>query len=126
MSDFHNKLEAAAVDCFTCPAEACVPDPSPVYIRDQFLRGLNNETLQADLLTKTTTLKSIDNILKHAKAYEAAIRDQVNLQGSSKDAFNNNDTSTANVMAVNPKQRAFNKNNATNWRKKQKQWPSSE
>ena len=72
------RLKSASKDCnFSCPSCKC--DISSVYIKDQFLFGVNNPVLQTDLLAKAETLSNVDDILKHAEAWEAAVRDQGNL-----------------------------------------------
>ena len=76
------KLRSSAPDCeFTCPN--CKFDLSPVHIKDQFIRGLYTESLQTDILAKASQLKTLEEIIKHAEAYEAATRDQQKLQTSS-------------------------------------------
>ena len=53
---FH--LRAMATDYnFSCPH--CEHDLSNIYIKDQFVRGIANSTLQTDLLAKAGVLKSL-------------------------------------------------------------------
>ena len=47
--------------------------------KDQFLHGLQNETLQTDLLAKASQLQTIKDIVKHAEAFETAVHDQSQL-----------------------------------------------
>ena len=44
------------------------------------MKGLNNDTLQTDILAKANQLKTLEDIIKHAKAFESALRDQSSLQ----------------------------------------------
>ena len=69
------RLRSASKDCdFSCPS--CKSDISNCYLKDQFIIGLNNQVLQTDILAKAGTLKDIDSIVKHAEAFESALRDQ--------------------------------------------------
>ena len=78
------RLRAVAVDCsFTCPS--CEYDQSDIYIKDQIIQGIANDTLQADLLAKAGTLKSLEQNVRHAGAFESALRDQ-NSMASASDA----------------------------------------
>ena len=61
IKDFLVRLRSMAIDCeFICPS--CNHDLSSSNIKDQFLRGLLNETLQTDLLAKASQLKTIEDI----------------------------------------------------------------
>jgi len=72
--DYLVRLKSSAQDCeYACPQ--CQPTVSPSYIRDQLIRGLHNETLQVDILTKATQLKIMEDVDKHAEAFESALRD---------------------------------------------------
>jgi len=72
------RLKSSAPDCeFTCPS--CKLDLQPNHIRDQFIRSLNNDTLQTDILTKASQLKTLEDVVKHAEAFETALRDQQSL-----------------------------------------------
>ena len=76
------KLKSSAPDCeFACPG--CNYDLQSEHIKDQFIRGLFNESLQTDILAKASHLKTLEDIIKHAEAFEAAMRDQQKLQNSS-------------------------------------------
>ena len=76
------KIKSSAPDCeFACPG--CNYDLQSEHIKDQFIRGLFNESLQTDILAKASHLKTLEDIIKHAEAFEAAMRDQQKLQNSS-------------------------------------------
>lgn len=82
LKDYLVRLKSTAQDCeFACPH--CNLDLSPTHIRDQFIRGLNNETLQVDVLAKASQLTTLEDILKHAEAFETALRDHAQLQDTS-------------------------------------------
>ena len=82
IKDFVVQLRSAATDCaYACPG--CELDLSESHIRDQFIRGLHNKSLQADVLAKTNQLKTLDELIKHAQSYEAALRDQDQMRGDS-------------------------------------------
>ena len=86
------RLKSAALDCaYACPNCEC--DLSSIHIKDQLIKGLKNSQLQADILAKSTDLKSLEDIIKHAQAHESAIRDQSSL------------TDTSEVMRVSEYQR---------------------
>ena len=85
------RLRSAACDCaFQCPS--CEHDLSPINIKDQLIQGLVNSTLQAEILAKANQLKTLDDIINHAEAFETAQRDQSTLMSSNKEdsdtAFN--------------------------------------
>ena len=82
IKDYVIRLKSFAVDCeFTCPS--CKVDISEINIKDQFITGINNEILQTDLLAKADVLKEFGEIVKHAEAFESAIRDQANFNNPS-------------------------------------------
>ena len=82
IQEFEVRLRTAAVDCeYTCPD--CSHSLSDLNIKDQFISGIYNETLQTDILAKSNQLKSLDAIINHAKSYETAIRDQSELHDKS-------------------------------------------
>ena len=57
-------LRAVAVDCsFLCPS--CEHDLSDIYNKDQIIRGVPNDTLQADLLAKAGTPKTLEQNVRH-------------------------------------------------------------
>ena len=75
--DFINRLRSAAPDCdYTC--HSCKVDISKFQIRDQFVRGLQNPTLQA-LLLKSASINpdiTLDKLLHEARAFEQSLREQ--------------------------------------------------
>ena len=79
IQEFVVRLRSLAPDCeFICPN--CTFDLQSNHIRDQFIRGLHNETLQADILAKASHLTTLQDIIKYSEAFEAATRDQQKLQ----------------------------------------------
>ena len=75
IQDFLVRIRTLAIDCaFSCPK--CEADISKVHIKDQFIRGLHNIPLQTDIFAKSSTLKTIDDVVKHAEAFET-VRDCV-------------------------------------------------
>ena len=79
IQNYLTRIRSAAVDCeFVCPE--CDLDISRVDIKDQFTQGLRNEVLQMDILAKADQLKTIEDVVKHAEAYETALQDQQQLQ----------------------------------------------
>ena len=81
IKDFIVRLKSAVLDCeFTCPS--CSFGLLPINVKDQFIRRLAKDVLQTDILAKANQLKSLENIVKHAEAFEAAIQDQAKLQDS--------------------------------------------
>lgn len=79
MNAFVVRLKDSAKDCeFQCPQ--CKHDMSTMYVRDQFIRGLNNDMLQTDILAKADQLEKLEDVVKHSEAFEAAIRDQSMMQ----------------------------------------------
>ena len=81
IKDFTVCLKSAALYCeFACLS--CSFDLLPMNAKDQFIRGLTNDVLQTDILAKANQLKSLEDIVKHAEAFEAAVRDQTKLQDS--------------------------------------------
>ena len=75
-------LRAVAVDCsFSCPM--CEHDLSDIYIKDQIIQGVANDTLQADLLAKAGTLKTLKQNVRHAEAFKSALWDQTSMAGAS-------------------------------------------
>ena len=75
VQDFVIRLQTAVPDCeFSCPS--CDFDLSDTNIRDQFIRGLSNTTIQTDVLTKASQLSSLEEVVNHAKSIESALRDQ--------------------------------------------------
>ena len=75
-------IRSSAPDCkFQCPN--CHFDFQSINIKDQFIRGLHNESIQTDILAKASQLKTLEDVIKHSEAFETAQRDQIQLQGSS-------------------------------------------
>ena len=62
------------------PLSMICPD---VYIKDQIIRVIANDTLQPDLLAKAGTLKSLKQNVRHAEAFESALQDQNSMGGAS-------------------------------------------
>ena len=58
-------------------------DLSDIYIKDQIIRGVANDALQADLLAKAGTLKTLKQNVRHTEAFESALRDQTSKAGAS-------------------------------------------
>ena len=83
VKNFVVRLRSAATDCaFQCPNPECQYDLSSINIKDQFIRGLNNSTLQAEILAKTNQLKTLDDVTNYAESFETAIRDQNTLSNN--------------------------------------------
>ena len=102
--EYISSLRTAAVDCeFVC--SSCEHDDSDLRIRDKFIQGLQNTFLQTDILAKATTLKTLDDVIKHAKAFEAAVRDQSTIQSNN----NNADSVLAAHTSSYRKKNYFNK-----------------
>ena len=57
-------------------------DLQPFHIKDQLICGLHDETLQTDILAKTSHLIELEDAIKHAEAYESAQRDKSTLHHS--------------------------------------------
>ena len=76
------RLRATATDCnFSCPC--CDHDLSNIYIKDQFIRGIANGALQTNLLVKAELLKSLNQNVYHAEAFELTLRDWTAMSDSS-------------------------------------------
>ena len=60
-------------------ANICKLDLTPSHVKDQFVRGLSNQQLQTNILAKANQLKELPQIVKHAEAFEAAVRNQSKL-----------------------------------------------
>lgn len=74
-------LRGTVQDCdFTCPI--CSHDLSDIYIKDQLVRGTANDALQADLLAKANSLKTLEQNIDQAEAFEAALCDQAQMAGT--------------------------------------------
>ena len=121
IQDFYNRLLATAVDCeFSCPNESCKQDLTSENIKDQFVIGLHNPQLQAEILTHIKTLPDLTKIITHAQSYECGIHDQTTITSSATEsinriseyktskrfeATNSNASRNANVRNSNPNSR---------------------
>ena len=77
------RLKSAAIECsFEC--ENCHHDLSSTNIKDQFISGLSNNILQTEILAKANQLKTLEEVVSHAEAYETALRDQNQLSNEQK------------------------------------------
>ena len=73
-------LRTTASDCnFSCPY--C--EQSDIYIKDQFIRGIANNAVQTDLLTKARVLMSLEQNVCHTEAFESALQDQTSMTDTS-------------------------------------------
>ena len=63
--------KSIAPDC-KCTCLNCQHDIQEQHVKDQLIRGLFNETLQTDILVKTSHLQSLANIIRFAEAFEVA------------------------------------------------------
>ena len=81
VQQFVVRLIGTAQDCdFTCPI--CNHDLSDIYIKDQLIKGIANDALQADLLAKARSLKTLVENINPAEAFEAALQDQAQMSGT--------------------------------------------
>ena len=72
MKDFVRRLQSAAKDCeFTC--SSCQHNLSEDHVKDQLIRGIFNNTLQADVLAKAASLTKLEAVINHAEALETAL-----------------------------------------------------
>ena len=75
-------LWSGAWDCnFICPN--CDHALSNIDIKDQFIWGIVNDVLQADMLAKAGSLKTLEQNISHAEAFEMAMLDQDKILGIS-------------------------------------------
>ncbi len=82
VKDFVTRLKSHARDCeFACPK--CHHDLISINVKDQLVRGLHNSVLQTDILAKSESLNTLEEIVKHAESFEAAVEDQSKLQDAS-------------------------------------------
>ena len=66
------QLQSGAQDCdFICPN--CHDDLSHIYIKDQFIQDIANDALQVDMLAKAGSLKTLEQNISHAEAFEMAM-----------------------------------------------------
>ena len=81
VKNFVLRLKSVAPDCsFNC--HSCHVDQQEQHIRDQFIRGISNELLQTDILAKASSLTTLEAVVKHSEGFEAAQRDQSELQAT--------------------------------------------
>ncbi len=66
---------------FICPN--CHHDLSQIYIKDQFIWVIANDSLLVDMLVKAGLPKILGQNISHAKAFEMAMRDQNKISGIS-------------------------------------------
>ena len=45
------------------------------HVKDQFIRGVQNDILQIDILAKANLVRSLEDNVKHAEAFEIAVQD---------------------------------------------------
>ena len=68
------------LDCnFICPNRDHYL--SSVYIKGQFIHGIAHDMLQANILAKAGLLKTLEQNVSHAEAFETAIQDQNKMSG---------------------------------------------
>ena len=78
IQDYIVWLKSTAIDCgFSCPRCQC--DLVPPHVKDQFISGLFNNTLQTDILANASHLQTFEQLIVHAEAFETALRDQLTL-----------------------------------------------
>ena len=79
IQDFVVSLKSIVPDCkFTY--SNCQHDIQEQHIKDQLIRGSFNKTLQIDILAKASHLKSFQDIIKYAEAFEVAQCHHTHLQ----------------------------------------------
>ena len=59
----------------------CNHNSSSVYIKDEFVQGIANDMLQADMLPKVKSLKTLEQNMKYTEAFEMAMQDQNKMSG---------------------------------------------
>ena len=83
VKDFVRHLQSAATDCeFSCVS--CKYNLADIHIMDQLIRGMSDKRLQADVLAKAASLRTLESILNHTEAFETALYDQSQLLKSEK------------------------------------------
>ena len=81
VQQFIVRLRGTAQDCdFTC--SICNHNLSDIYIKDQLIKGTANDALQADLLAKSCSLKTLEENINHAETFESALHDQAQMSGT--------------------------------------------
>ena len=82
IKDFVVILRSSAPDYkFQCPN--CPFDLHSINTKDQFIRGLQNKSIQTDISAKASQLNTLENVIKHSETFETAQRDQIQPRGSS-------------------------------------------
>ena len=62
--------------------KSVIPDCEYVCPNCQFIRGIQNESLQTDILAKASLLKLLEEVVKHAEAFETTQWNQTQLHPS--------------------------------------------
>lgn len=128
IQDFVIRLKSLAIDCeFSCPSPDCDYDQTESRVLDQFLKGLRNKQLQADILAKSTSLQTLELTVKHAESFEAAVSDQAiisndvanvarlsDYQRNKRETRINNNNSLSTNQSFGNKQYYRNNNSNTN------------
>ena len=90
IQSFFIRLQQNVLDCeYVCPNSVCKQDLSEEHIKHQFIKGLANKQLQTDILAKAKSLDTLQKVLEHAKAFEAALRDQTSVSKTMNDTCAN-------------------------------------
>ena len=63
---------------------SCKHDLTPLIVKDQFIRGLYNETLQTDILAKASQLAPLEDTIKHAEPFETVYRTRLPFKNQQK------------------------------------------
>ena len=75
------RLRATTLDCnYMCPA--CENDLSDMYIKDQLIKWVARDGLQADLLAKAGLLKTLEQNISYAETFESTLRDQLSISST--------------------------------------------
>ena len=53
-----------------------------MYIKDQLIKGVASDALQTDLLAKAGVLKTMEQNVSHAEAFESAVTDQMSMSST--------------------------------------------
>ena len=119
------RLRASAKDCnFACPA--CHTDIADQYIKDQFVCGISNKTLQTDILAKAQLLDNVESVIKHAEAFETALTDQHKLANSAEIAAARASQYRQSKMGTNRQNNKINNNKINNRQNYQSQKQSQQ
>ena len=101
IKDFVICLKSSVPDCeFACLQ--CNYNLQGIHLKYQLIAGINNESLQTDIHAEANHLKILEDIIKHAVAFEAALHDQSSLKEQNSQLpviidVNNNLTQTSNT-----------------------------